>query len=134
MLSVPSSSFSVTKSVVIKGAILDSQLIYQPIQDEFQTRFGFIAIGNISFRCQDRINVAASITCNFVTSNRYNESQKRIESYEVPLTVFNLKQAEISVTRVTPIWFPLNTMCEKMEFRVNNIETDSRLNLQVMLS
>ena len=116
---------TVTKSIVLKGNFKD-KIIYYPVEDEFQTKYSFLAIGNVSYRCQARVNGAAALTCNYITGRRYNVTEKRVESYELPLTVFQVKTTtpeNISVTRITPVWFNINTRSEKLEFSVCNIET-----------
>ena len=115
----------VSKSVLLEGNLND-KILYYPIEDEFQTKYSFLAIGNVSYRCQGKVNAAASLTCNYVTGHRYSITEKRIENYELPLTVFQVKTTTaetISVTRITPVWFQINTRSEKLEFSVCNIET-----------
>ena len=117
----------VTKSVILKGP-LSKKTVYYPIEDEFQTKFSSIALGSVSYRCQARqVNAAAALSCNYVTGHRYNEREKRVENYELPLTVFQLKSSTaeaITVSRITPVWYNINTLSEKLEFSLVNIETD----------
>ena len=124
---------TVTKSVILKGHWKD-KIVYYPIEDEFQTKFSYLAIGSVSYRCQSRINTAVALTCNYVTGHRYNVTEKRVENYELPLTVFQIKTTaaeNISVTRITPVWFNINTRSEKLEFSLTNTETDLALPIEV---
>ena len=117
---------TVTKSIVLKGNFKD-KIIYYPVEDEFQTKFCYIAIGSVSYRCQARINTVAALTCNYVTGHRYSVTQRTVENYELPLTVFQMKTTtaeNISVTRITPVWYNINTRSEKVEFSVSNLETN----------
>ena len=125
-------SFSASKSIILKTNTPSKSITYVPVEDEFQKKISNIAVGNISYRCQPRINCCVAVTSNFVTSRRYNNIEKRIENYEVPLAVFQLKTTgaeNVSVTRITPIWFDLNSKSEKLEFSLINMENDQKLEL-----
>lgn len=122
----------VTKSIVLQGNFKD-KIIYYPIEDEFQTKYSLLAIGNVSYRCQPKVNVAAVVTCNYVTGHRYSVTEKRVENYELPLTVFQLKTTteSVSVTRITPVWYHINSRSEKLLFSVYDAETELPLTIEV---
>lgn len=120
----------VSKSIVVKTNLTSASFSYRPIEDEFFKKFTFIAVGNISYRSSKKLNICAAITCNFVTERRYNLSEKRIEPYEVPLTVFQLKTSvtdTLQVFRITPIWFQMNSHSELMDFSIINLENNQRV-------
>ena len=126
-------SFSASKSIILKSSTPSQLIIYRPVEDEFQKNVSAVAVGNISYRCLARINCCVAITCNFVTGRRYNNIEKRIENYEVPLTVFQLKTTgpeNVSVSRITPIWFNFNAKSENLQFSLVNAENNEKLEIQ----
>ena len=120
--------WQVRKSVIVKGNLSSEKFCYRPVESEFVNKFSFIAIHTVSFRSNRKLNKAIAIKCNFVTENRFNPVNKRLESYEMPLAVFQMKTSgldSLTVTRMTPIWFKLNALSENLEFQFENIEDDS---------
>ena len=113
--------FTISKSVVLKGDLKNDKLFYKPVEDELRRKkLSYIAISSVSYKCAARINSAVSISCNHVTSRKYNVNSRRIENYELPLTIFQLKttaQDNIVVSRITPQWFEINTLSEILEFK-----------------
>ena len=129
----------VAKSIYLKANLSTETLSYRPVEDEFVKKFGYLAIGNVSFKTQARLNHAVAITCNYCTERRFNVNEKRVETYKVPLTVFQLKSsppANVQVFRITPIWFHINTLAETLKFSCENIETGEDLteNCLIMIS
>ena len=124
-------SFTISKSVVLKADLNTDKIRYRPVEDELRRKkLSYIAIGSVSYKCAARINSAVSICCNHVTSRKYNVTSRRVENYEVPLTVFQLKTTtadNLVVSRITPQWFDINTLSEIVEFNFINIETDQPL-------
>ena len=62
-------------------------------------------------------------------------NSRRLENYELPLTIFQLKttaQDNIVVSRITPQWFEINTLSEILEFNFINMETDQTLVLNAV--
>ena len=128
--------FTISKSVVLKGDLKNDKLFYKPVEDELRRKkLSYIAISSVSYKCAARINSAVSISCNHVTSRKYNVNSRRIENYELPLTIFQLKttgQDNIVVSRITPQWFEINTLSEILEFNFINMETDQTLVLNAV--
>ena len=124
-------SFTISKSVVLKADLNTDKIRYRPVEDELRRKkLSSIAIGSVSYKCAARINSAVSICCNHVTSRKYNVTSRRVENYEVPLTVFQLKTTtadNLVVSRITPQWFDINTLSEIVEFNFINMETDQPL-------
>ena len=124
-------SFTISKSVVLKADLNTDKIRYHPVEDELRRKkLSYIAIGSVSYKCAARINSAVSICCNHVTSRKYNVTSRRVENYEVPLTVFQLKTTtadNLVVSRITPQWFDINTLSEIVEFNFINMETDQPL-------
>ena len=121
-------SIVVSKSIVLKANLQSEKLVYRPIEDEFQRRLSYIAISGVSYKYASHVNSALAISCNHVTARKFNNEQKRIENYEVPLTTFQVKSSNstdnLTVQRITPVWFNINTLSENLEFSFRNIETD----------
>ena len=121
-------SVIVSKSIVLKANLQSEKLVYRPIEDEFQRRLSYISISGVSYKYATRANSAIAISCNHVTSRKFNNEQKRIENYEVPLTIFQLKSTSVAdnlmVSRITPVWYNINTLSEFLEFNFTNIETE----------
>ena len=126
-------SIVVSKSIVLKANLQNEKLVYRPIEDEFRRRFSYIAINGVSYKCATRVNSAIVITCNHVTGRKFNDEQKRVENYEVPLTTFQLKSSTVadhlSVSRITPVWYNINTLSELLQFSFTNMETNHPLEL-----
>ena len=121
-------SIVVSKSVLLKANLQSEKLVYRAIEDEFQRRLSHIAISAVSYKYTSRVNSAIAVSCNHVTARKFNNEQKRIENYEVPLTTFQLKSSNVAdnltVTRITPVWYNINTLSEMLEFSFTNIETN----------
>ena len=121
-------SIVVSKSVLLKANLQSEKLVYRAIEDEFQRRLSHIAISAVSYKYASRVNSAIAVSCNHVTARKFNNEQKRIENYEVPLTTFQLKSSNVAdsltVTRITPVWYNINTLSEMLEFSFTNIETN----------
>ena len=129
----------VAKSIYLRANLNTEKLFYKPVEDEFVRKFAYLSIGNVSFKSEVRLNIAVAVTCNYCTERRYNFQSKRVETYKVPLTVFQLKStppAVVQVFRVTPIWFPITTLVETLEFSFENMETgeEVRDNCVMMIS
>ena len=70
-----------------------------------------------------------------MTARKYNVNSRRLENYELPLTIFQLKtttQDNIVASRITPQWFEINTLSEILEFNFINMETDQTLVLNAV--
>ena len=121
-------SIVVSKSIILKANLQSEKLVYRPVEEEFQRRFSYIAINGVSYKNATRVNSALALSCNHVTGRKFNNEQKRIEIYEVPLTTFQLKSSSaadnLTVSRITPVWYNINTLSELLEFSFTNMETD----------
>jgi hypothetical protein len=122
---------SVTKSVVLKANLKSESIIYRPIEDEFRRKqLCCLAITSVSYCCEEPINAAIAITANHVTGRKFDSKQKRIENYELPLLVFQLKTTtaeNVIVSRISPVWFDINTLSETLEFSFNELLTEKPL-------
>ena len=121
----------VSKSIYLSGNLNGERLFYKPIEVEFVRKFSCLSVGNVSFKTEARLNSAVAISCNYCTEHRFNFREKGVEIYQVPLTVFQLKSTPppltLQVFRITPIWFPITSLAETLEFSFENLETGQEL-------
>ena len=120
----------VSKSIYLSGNLNGDRLFYKPVEDEFLKKFSCLAVGNVSFKTEARLNYAVGVTCNYCTEHRFNFREKRVETYQVPLTVFQLKSTPpttIQVFRITPVWFPITCLAERLEFSFENLENTAEV-------
>ena len=130
----------VSKSIYLSGNLNGERLFYKPVEDEFLKKFSCLAVGNVTFKTEARLNSAVAVTCNYCTERRFNFREKRVETYQVPLTVFQIKSspppATLQVYRITPIWFPINNLAETLEFSFENLENAQEVkdNCSIMMT
>ena len=129
----------VAKSIYLRANLSAEKVFYRPVEEEFVNKLAYLSIVKVSFKTEARLNIAVAVTCNFCTERRYNFKDKRVETYKVPLTVFQLKSSPPNVLQVfcvTPIWFPITTLTERLEFSFENMETGEEVkdNCVMMIS
>jgi len=81
------------KSVLLQGNLAnDDFLLYRPFNSEFKKPKCFIKVADISYSVLPPldISVLCSLSCNFVTSQKYSSKQELIV-YEQPLQSLLLK-------------------------------------------
>ena len=106
------------------------------------TTLGSKALGNSELLSVKYIDIAVdiwSVIDNsrpiYIRSIRFYEPKLTLlisssgqKNYEVPLTIFQLKSTNVAdnlmVSRITPVWYNINTLSEFLEFNFTNIETE----------
>jgi len=115
------------KSICLKGNVKNGPLIYRPYPvNEFATGKWSIAVSSVTFESQVVLSTTCAITSNFSTSQkRTNKGEVKI--YQMPLAIFHLKTSATSprsIFRFTPIFYPMNTICDELRMSLIDIFQD----------
>ena len=128
---------TVLKSVLLNGNIKEGKLSYRPIGNEFSTNYNLIAIGNVFLKPNEPINIGVSISCNYVTNEKFNPNPI-LCTYEDSLQVLKVKFAKSDegpiVCRFTPIWFRINSLSEELQFTFRNLETLQEVKSDILVT
>jgi len=106
------------KTICVKGRISSGVLKYRPIGREFQSNNWILKLNSIAFQTTENFYEVVTVTCNFVTSEKYSADNK-VETYELPLQMCHFKLApneKGSLRFNDPLCFKINSPTSILEF------------------
>ena len=85
---------AVRKSIILGSNLKQGQLNYKPCPSNELQNFTCLSIGSVSTVTKEDVDISCTISCNFITSQRFNENSQ-IETFEMPLQSFLINSKKI---------------------------------------
>lgn len=113
------------KIVEIQTVFPNGELVYRPVNREFQTNNWYIKVLHVGFEClqNNEINEVLKVSCNFVTSEKYLANI--VKTYEQPLQMCYVKASPNgkSAHRFSDkLWHKINRPSSQLRFSVLNLD------------
>lgn len=105
----------VRKSIILRSNLKKGQLNYKPCPSNELQNFTCLSIGSVSTITKEEVDISCTISCNFITSQRFNENSQ-IETFEMPLQSFLINAKKYQLSRFNFAWFSFNSRSELLIF------------------
>lgn len=132
------SEYGPIKSILVNGNVkkLNGELKVKIPFEEIRQGLWQLCILNVAYEASEKVNLISSISTNYITDVRYNQSDI-IETYSPSLALILLKNTSTTefkaVQQFEKNWFFVNNLSEQLILNFQNVKNNQKVTNDINL-